>query len=753
MPRGFLINKQLPSSIQKKADEMFDSDEPPLFAVVGDLTLNGCYGQTALFITSKKLIVFDESNSFTVFLFDRIQTAEVKRMYGNAVFKIVTKDGRKRDVFRFTYSVADLCDAAAVFINKINSGGSVENELELVRTTYLNRRSFCQKCGRKLPSPDAECINCTSKSKLVSKLAVYVKPQKNKILISLALSIIATAMALVPPYVTKIMVDDILPGNDKEMLLITVSALFLVYIFQHVIGAFRSYLLRRAGDCMMTDLKKDIYAKAQYLPMSFYDKTSTGRVINRVNSDTNKLQSFMLRVTQEAIVQLFMLVGIVTIMFTMDWQLTLLSLIPVPLVVVISGFFGKKIAPMYRRIWRRSSAISSLLADTIPGVRVIKTFTSEQRAIKKFERYNDDFLKESKRAAKTSTVFPQIITFLMTSGSVIIWFVGGMWVIDNPEKMTLGLLVSFISYTSMFYAPINFFANLNDTYQDALASAEKILDIINAEPENDFGKGRNIEKIEGKIEFKNVNFSFDRSKKVLDNVNFEINPGDIIGVVGTTGSGKSTIINLIMRFYDAYEGDILIDGKNIKDIDLEHYRSQIGFVQQEPLMFRDTIYNNIAYSEPEAHIEQVLHAADIANAHGFVSKMPDTYDTMLGERGVGLSGGEKQRVSIARAVLKNPSILIFDEATSAVDSQTEKLIQEAIERIIRNRTTIMIAHRLSTLRKANRIFVVDEGRIIENGTHNELMDLKGKYYKLIQIQSMSEHLTKQREAEKFEVMR
>ena len=261
------------------------------------------------------------------------------------------------------------------------------------------------------------------------------------------------------------------------------------------------------------------------------------------------------------------------------------------------------------------------------------------------------------------------------------------------------------------------------------------MEIVNAEPEHDFGAGKELENIDGRIEFRNVNFSFDRSKKVLNDINFIIEPGDVVGIVGTTGSGKSTLINLLMRFYDDYDGEILVDGVDIRDIDMAYYRSQIGYVQQEPMMFSDTIFNNIAYGVPDASVEQVIHAAEVANAHEFIARQPDGYDSMLGERGVGLSGGEKQRLSIARAVLKNPSVLVFDEATAAVDSETENLIQEAIERLISGRTTLMIAHRLSTLRKANKIIVVDQGKIIECGS----MALNGKSRRLIEIQAMGNH--------------
>lgn len=752
IPEKLLINKPADKSILRIAEAHFSDDEVPLFAVVADLDIKSNYGTGAVFVSSDKIVAIGESFDGGALSLDfaSIEEIKVKRMYGNAILKAKTVGGSTIDLLRFTFACADICDAAADFVTKVKNGESVESRLAAVEVTYKNLRSFCPKCGRKLPAPNAECLNCQGKGKIFSTLFRYIKPYLGKLSICIFLSIITTAAALVPPYITSLMVDTVIPDGDMKMLVAVILFLLFVYLAQYGIGALRSYMLRIAGDGIIADLKKDIYAKAQYLPMKFYDKTSTGSVINRVNSDTAVLQQFMLRITQEAVVQLFMMVGIIIIMLSMNWKLTLLSLTPVPIVAFCSRYFGKKISPVYRRLWRRGVAISSILSDTIPGVRIVKSFSSENKAIKKFDRQVDDWVYEDRRAAKVAAIFPAVITFLVTCGSVIIWLVGGNMVINTPEKLSLGVLVSFISYTSMFYNPVNFFANLSDSYQNAVASTEKVLEIINAEPEPDFGKGNRLDTMKGKIEFRNVNFSFDRSKKVLNDVNFIIEPGDVVGIVGTTGSGKSTLINLLMRFYDDYEGEIFIDDVNIRDIDMGYYRSQIGYVQQEPMMFRDTIFNNIAYSLPSAHPEQVLNAADIANAHGFISRLPNAYDTMLGERGVGLSGGEKQRLSIARAVLKNPGILIFDEATSAVDSETEKLIQDAIDRLIRGRTTLMIAHRLSTLRKANKIIVVDKGNIIEFGSPEELMALKGKYYKLIKIQSMSEQVAAEKAAENFE---
>ncbi len=750
-----LANKPFPEKYRKKYDEVFRFEQP-LFIITGDLTFRKTYGESALCFTKTDVWAFDDSfeDGCKKIAYSDIEKAKVKRMYGNATFDIYPKEGKRIVLMRLSFAAANIADAGADFINGIIDDGYKDELYYAVENTFMKQRSFCPKCGRGLPNPDADCINCKGKSKMFKKFAQYALPYKNGLIVCMLLSIFATAMSLIPPIITGEMVDEVLPQGQQtgklDALYLQIIILLVVYILQYTVSAFRSYLLRLTGDKIVIGIKKDIYAKAQFLPMSFYDKTSTGSVINRVTSDAAAIQNFVLKISQEAVVQFFTLIGILVIMLALNWKLTLFSLVPIPFVALIGRKFGRKIGPRYMRLWRRGSAISTLLADTIPGIRIVKAFTNEKSAVDKFDAYCDEWMKESQQVAKISSIFPAFMTFLVTCGSLIIWFSGGSFVIKGEQDFTIGLLVSFISYASMFYGPVNFFANFSDTYQNTLASAEKILDILDAEPEHNFGKGKIPAKIDGKIEFRNVNFSFDRSKKVLSNINLVIEPGDIVGIVGTTGSGKSTLINLIMRYYDEYEGEILIDGQNLKDIDMEYYRNQIGFVQQEPLMFKDTVFNNIAYGAGNVHVEQVLRAADIANAHGFICRMPDAYDTLLGERGIGLSGGEKQRISIARAVMKNPSILIFDEATAAVDSETEHLIQEAIERLIRGRTTLMIAHRLSTLRNANKIVVVDKGEIIEFGTPDELMALKGKYYKLIQIQSMGEQLQAQKEAENFE---
>lgn len=738
-----LVNQRLTDAQKAQIAQTLEENEEVLFAIVGDLTAQSMYGSGIFAVTERRVFSLDDERVQS-YPYSKIQSVEVKRMYGNACLFLTDSDGNKHDIFRFTYTVANLCDMAVQFITAVCEGSPLSEELEFVKGTYSKLNRVCPRCGRTLLHEGATCIHCQSKSKIASKLVKYIKPEWKILVLCILISAVTTGITLLPPIMTKTIVDSVIPMSVSEGAAAAVRALSMVvvlllstHIVHYVLAALRAYLLRCSGDRIVMNLRNDVYEKAQHLPMKFYDKTSTGSVINRISGDTNTIQAFMLKITQECIVQLILMIGIIVIMFIMNWKLTLLSLTPVPIVVICSRIFSKKIAPFYKRIWRRWSAVTSIMTDSIPCIRVVKAFAGEDRAVAKFEKYNKEWYKVDTASAKITQTFPQIINFAMACGSLLIWAVGGKWAIGGSVE--LGTLVAFISYATMFYNPVNFFANLSDSYQSALTSVERIFDILDAEPEVNHPDGAHPETLRGKIEFRNVNFSFDKTKKTLSDINLVIEPGDIVGIVGTTGAGKSTLINLLLRFYDNYEGEILVDGVNIKDMDLDSFRNCIGYVQQEPMMFSDTVFNNIAYGVPNATVEQVIHAAEVANAHGFIVRQPDGYDSMLGERGVGVSGGEKQRLSIARAVLKNPSILVFDEATAAVDSETENLIQEAIERLISGRTTLMIAHRLSTLRKANKIIVLDRGQVIEFGSHDELMALNGKYRRLIEIQSMNKH--------------
>ena len=756
MDTPFLTNRKLSDDQVKKIVSFGTEDDPVLFVVCGDVSREANYSSCVLVATRSLIFSYDFGSDeiSPKYAFSDIDNIFNKRMYGNGIMRVVLKNGEKSDLFRFTFTVAVLCDAAATYVKEVRDGVSVEEAYGVIEAVYEKMLSVCPKCGRTLSAPGVPCVHCMSKGRLLKKLGGYLKPEAAILIISVIISVITTAITLLPPLLTKNLVDEILPRSDYGALGAVVVLLICTHIIHYVLSGIRGYMLRVSGNKIIAKLRCDVYEKAQYLPMRFYDKTSTGSVINRISSDTATIQAFMLRITQEVVVQLFKLVGIVIVMLIINPQLTLFSLIPVPLVVIGARIFRKKIAPFYRRIWRRSSGVTSVLTDTIPGIRVVKSFTNEKNASSRFASTVNEWRVTDTKAGKILNAYPAIINCLIQLGGVVIWAIGGKMVIEqlplgDNATITIGLLVSFISYATMFYGPVDFFANLSDSMQNATASLERIMDILDAEPEHDFGRGNTDADMGGVIEFKNVNFSFDRTKKVLKNINLRIEPGDIVGVVGTTGSGKSTLINLLLRYYDHYEGKITVGGVDIRDIDMEYYRSSIGYVQQEPQMFHDTIYNNICYGNGEFSVDEVINAADVANAHEFIVRQPDGYDSVLGERGVGLSGGERQRLSIARAVLRNPKMLVFDEATAAVDSETEHLIQDAIEKLISGRTTIMIAHRLSTLSKANKIVVVDNGEIIECGTPEELMAMKGKYYKLVQIQSMADKVNESKKAENF----
>lgn len=752
-----LLNKKLEASQLETIRSLGNETDPVLLGIVGEISDKAKYDTCVLLATASAIFTYDfESGECSEkYRFDDIDEIYNKRMYGNGIMRVRTRDGVLRNVFRFTFAVTALCDALLTYVTEIKAGEAVDEALAAMQAVYDKMLSVCPKCGRTLSAPGVPCIHCMKKRRLISRLSGYLKPELPILIISVIVSVITTALALVPPLLTQTLVDDILPNKNSRLLATVVVSLVVLHIVHYLLSGIRGYMLRVSGDKIVARIRCEVYEKAQYLPMRFYDKTSTGSVINRISGDTATIQAFMLRITQEVVVQFFKLIGIVVVMLCIDWKLTLFSLFPVPLVVIGSRIFRKKIAPFYRRIWRRSSAVTSVLTDTIPGIRVTKSYTNEKNATERFSACVEDWRRVDTKAGKILNAYPAIVNCLMSCGSVIIWAMGGNMVINGLEtgnggSISVGLLVSFISYATMFYEPVNFFANLSDSMQNAMASLERIMDILDAEPEHDFGHGNTSADLGGKIEFKNVNFSFDRTKKVLKNINLTIESGDVVGIVGTTGSGKSTLINLLLRYYDTYEGTITVDGVDIRDIDMQYYRSHIGYVQQEPQMFHDSIYNNIAYGDGNFSVDEVINAADIANAHEFIIRQPDGYDSVLGERGVGLSGGERQRISIARAMLRNPKMLVFDEATASVDSETEHLIQDAIEHLISGRTTIMIAHRLSTLAKANKIVVVDNGEIIECGTPSELMALKGKYYRLVEIQSMSDKVAESKRAENFE---
>ena len=448
----------------------------------------------------------------------------------------------------------------------------------------------------------------------------------------------------------------------------------------------------------------------------------------------------------EACLALVTIFGVGVALFLINWKLACFVLIPIPIMLGLTVFFHKKMHGFFHRLFHRWSQMTSVVADALPGVRVIKAFSQEDREVGRFSRKNMQVYEGEQEMITLWTLFGPVLRICGQVGSLIIWFLGGYWCVQtslgaytraDPNYLPPGDLMAFVGFMWMFYGPIHMLSHMDRMFNRAATSVQRIFEVLDTPP-TVFSKtgARKADNIRGEIELRNVTFSYDGVRRVLKNISLHIAPGEMIGLAGPSGGGKTTMVNLICRFYDVLEGQILIDGVDVRDYDVQNLRHRIGLVLQEPFLFHGTVAENIAYGQPDATIKDIIRAAKAANAHDFIVGFPDGYDTLVGERGQSLSGGERQRISIARAILHDPRILILDEATSSVDTESEKLIQEAIGRLVADRTTIAIAHRLSTLRRANRLVILEKGELVEQGTHEELAEKEGGIYaRLLRMQT------------------
>ena len=522
--------------------------------------------------------------------------------------------------------------------------------------------------------------------------------------------------------------------SRRSLLIKVIVALLAVNITTSVLGAVRGYSMAWLGQRITYKLRNETYAHLHQLSLSFYNNKETGNIMSRITNDVHRLQDFVAEGLQDIVHNIVMLFIMGAIMLSLNWKLALFAMLPTPLIVVLTIQFGKKMHHIFHRLWRRWASLSAILADTIPGVRVVKAFAQEDREVDKFDQRSHDLLENELGAAKLWTVFGPTMQFVSFLSNIIIWLVGGFQVLAGD--ISLGVLFIFVGFMMRFLGPIRMLSFLHQRFQRAATASERVFEILDTKPDvAEKPDAVVIPQLRGEVEFKNASFSYDGNKKALDNVSFTVTPGEMIGLAGHSGAGKSTLINLICRFYDVNEGAILIDGVDIRDMQLKSLRDQIGVVLQDPFLFNGTVAENIAYGKDGADLTEVIAAAKAANAHDFIMRFPDGYDTIVGERGARVSGGERQRISIARAILKNPRVLILDEATSSVDTETESLIQEALERLIRGRTVFAIAHRLSTLKHANRLLILKEGALDEMGTHDELIENDGTYAKLCRLQT------------------
>jgi ATP-binding cassette subfamily B protein len=595
------------------------------------------------------------------------------------------------------------------------------------------------------PVRDAQALVAGRHSAVILRLLGYLTRYKRELVVGLSAAAVVTLASLIPPYLAGYLIDGVVRRAQQGTLArdtaatvawIAVGAMAALYVIRQLAAHLRLRLMSVIGEWVARDLRAELYEHIQGLSLSFFSRKKTGSLITRVTSDTDRLWDFVAFGVVDVSLSLVMLLGLGTVLLALDWRLGLVMVLPVPVFCWLIYRHGEALNARFIRAWRKWSRVTDVLSDTIPGIRVVKAFNQETREIARFGEHNEDTTHEANEIHRMWTTFWPALMFAVHTTTVLVWLFAVPRLLGDGPTLSTGVFVSFLLYTTMFVAPIEVIGQMARTINRATSSAHRVFEVLDSEPEvRDVPEPVRLSPVRGRVTFENVTFAYDGVRQILRGVSFDVMPGELIGLVGPSGGGKSTIVNLVARFYDATGGAVRVDGVDVRTLDTGHYRQQLGMVLQDPYLFHGTVLENIRYGMPEASSRAVIAAAKAANAHDFICKLGQGYDTVVGERGHTLSGGERQRISIARAILHNPRILILDEATSSVDTETEREIQEALERLIAGRTVFAIAHRLSTLRRASRLFVIEKGRLAEAGTHRELLAKHdGIYRRLYELQ-------------------
>ena len=573
---------------------------------------------------------------------------------------------------------------------------------------------------------------------LYLRILSYIKPYMHRLIFAMFCTIMAAAGNLYIPWIIKDMIDEVLADKNGTMLNWIAASIIAIFVVRGLFWYGQNYLMSYVGQSVIIDIRAAVFKKLQRLSVSFYDKNKTGTIMSYVTNDVNALQSAMVENTIEMITEGFILIGSVVAMIYLDWRLTLFTVCTFPVVLWFMEFFGKKIRKTGGRIQECTADITSVLQESVASARVIKSFVREDYEVDRFDVENRaNFRANMKNAQLMATLTPVVELVAAIGVTMIIWY-GGNNVINGT--ITAGSLVAFLTYAVNISNPIKRLTRVIGNIQKALAAAQRVFMIIDMPEEiAESRDAKQLPEVSGKVEFQNVSFAYDDKGNVITDLSFSVKPGEVIAIVGPSGAGKSTIANLLPRFYDVNKGDIKIDGHSVREVTLDSLREQVGIVPQETMLFNGSVYNNILYGRLDATKEEIEAAAKAANAHDFIMQLTDGYETKLGDRGVNLSGGQRQRLAMARALLHDTPIYLFDEATSNVDAESENDIMAQIHALAGRKTVLLISHRLANVTASDEIYVLERGNIVQHGTHDALLKQGGAYAALWSAQQVLEH--------------
>ncbi len=567
---------------------------------------------------------------------------------------------------------------------------------------------------------------------MIKRFLKYYKPHKNLFIMDMGASLLVSLIAILYPMITRLMLNDLIPNKRYRDIVVFGVGLLLLYLIRMGLNFFIQYQGHIMGIRMQAQMRSDLFSHLQKLPFSFYDNNETGKIMSRMTSDLFEVSELAHHGPETVIISSISVVISFWYLASISLPLTLIVFACVPLLVLVSVTLRKRMRDAFKKSRQAVATINAALESSISGIRVTKAFTNAKKETEKFESGNKDFKEASRDAYKNMGMFHSSTTFITDVFNVVILIAGGLFLYGG--KINFADYSAFIVSINLFLAPINTLIRFMEQFQNGFAGFERFLEVMDTDPELDLSHAKNVERLEGHIEFKDVTYGYDGDRDVLKGISLDIEKGKTFALVGPSGGGKTTICHLIPKFYGIEKGSILIDGKDINTITMESLRRNIGIVQQDVYLFNASIRDNILYGRPEASEEEVIEAAKRANIHDYITSLENGYDTVIGERGVRLSGGQKQRLCIARVFLKNPPILILDEATSALDNTTEILIQQALDELCHGRTTLVVAHRLSTVKNADEIAVIANGEITEQGHHDDLLQLGGTYKELYSLQ-------------------